>query len=680
MSRYLARKGPSEGRSVREQPVTVRAAGQSRPGTATNCRCSAAGRDGRTSARWRLGLRLPLMMLFLAASSCSTLTKLPKDHWWRYYREGRSRDEIVREHNLQLENCWNFYFRGALLEKAEAYEDAVRDFDQAIGKREADQRNMRSYGMHFLDYFPHREMGICLFHLKRLDEAEKELRLSLKTVESVRGKRYLKALLRTKVSKALPQPAIKISAPERHDVPTRETLVKGTVEAPAYLDWLSIGGVRRELDLPQKGYAFSRLLALADGANRIELVAQDLAGQRTTQTIELRVDTKPPLIAVFSDRCAIDDDTGVASVEINGVRRKPTRVESDGVQIFDVPSAGPLKIQVVDAVGNGGQPYQRTAPGTKPFVDLALPGGIVVHDEAFAVGGRAYHDRGVDKVLLNDRPVDLPGPRPREVSFAGPVQLQPGLNHISAVANAQGSEELCRRCVTLTPFALFGQDGRLSVSVMPPVLRGVPKAFATRFYEKLIGGLGDRFHVLNEDASDYRAIQAKLEAARLELTDQRHDHVKILRRGIVPGDALLFLILTNPEAGRVVDVEAHLLASETTQSLLEADDYGSQEGVEDLVERFCARIARQFPVVRTSVQSVEDQLTVLSAGEREGVRLGMPVCFYRQQDLWTGAETLKRCFEIPVIGRVVSSEWALSRCVPYPSLGTLDKTCYAIAK
>jgi hypothetical protein len=57
----------------------------------------------------------------------------------------------------------------------EQLDAALKDLATAIGKRDKDQRNARTYGMHFVDYFPHRELGIAYYHKGDLVKAAKEL-------------------------------------------------------------------------------------------------------------------------------------------------------------------------------------------------------------------------------------------------------------------------------------------------------------------------------------------------------------------------------------------------------------------------------------------------------------------------------------------------------------------------
>ena len=91
---------------------------------------------------------------------------------------------------------WNYYERGLSFSEGDFHDDAVRDFQDAIEKREKDQWRSRTYGMHFVDYFPHRELGIVYYNQKKYTDAAVELEKSLSTAESSKAKYYLNKVRR----------------------------------------------------------------------------------------------------------------------------------------------------------------------------------------------------------------------------------------------------------------------------------------------------------------------------------------------------------------------------------------------------------------------------------------------------------------------------------------------------
>ena len=84
---------------------------------------------------------------------------------------------------------------------------AIDYFKEAIKVRPTDTKRIKTYGMHFIKYFPHRELGICFYHIGQYDMAKRELKLSMRQQYSARAQEYL--------SKINGSP--KIKQPPKHD-------------------------------------------------------------------------------------------------------------------------------------------------------------------------------------------------------------------------------------------------------------------------------------------------------------------------------------------------------------------------------------------------------------------------------------------------------------------------------
>ena len=89
---------------------------------------------------------------------------------------------------------WHYYERG--LSWADAGDDlqAERDFRQCLALRQSDARLARTYGMHFVQCFAHRELGAVLLRQGRTDEAERELRLSIEQEPSAKAEYLLQRI------------------------------------------------------------------------------------------------------------------------------------------------------------------------------------------------------------------------------------------------------------------------------------------------------------------------------------------------------------------------------------------------------------------------------------------------------------------------------------------------------
>ena len=75
--------------------------------------------------------------------------------------------------------------------KQQDWQGAVSEFAKAAAVQANDAQKIRTYGVNFMEYFPHREMGICYFNLGDSPNAINELETSMKTASSTRAREYL---------------------------------------------------------------------------------------------------------------------------------------------------------------------------------------------------------------------------------------------------------------------------------------------------------------------------------------------------------------------------------------------------------------------------------------------------------------------------------------------------------
>lgn len=67
------------------------------------------------------------------------------------------------------------YEKGQDAVKQEKWADAVNYLNQAIAKKANPKRNAKTYGLHFIDYFPYLYRGVAYYHLNKFDLAEADL-------------------------------------------------------------------------------------------------------------------------------------------------------------------------------------------------------------------------------------------------------------------------------------------------------------------------------------------------------------------------------------------------------------------------------------------------------------------------------------------------------------------------
>ncbi len=109
--------------------------------------------------------------------------------------------------------------------EAQDYEKAANLFREALAGNSTDKQKMRTYGLHFIEYYPHRELGIVLYHLGQVDEARRELEKSLSQEPSGRARDYLQ-----KITGGTPPPKVEKTAENKQAMITPAVVVPAETE------------------------------------------------------------------------------------------------------------------------------------------------------------------------------------------------------------------------------------------------------------------------------------------------------------------------------------------------------------------------------------------------------------------------------------------------------------------
>lgn len=110
---------------------------------------------------------------------------------------------------------YNYYETGLKEMERGNWARAIENFKEALKTQDRDIKTIKTYGMHFIEYFPHREIGICFYHLGQPDLAKNELIISIKQEYSARAQEYLTKLGVTSISEVPVQPPAIPAAEER---------------------------------------------------------------------------------------------------------------------------------------------------------------------------------------------------------------------------------------------------------------------------------------------------------------------------------------------------------------------------------------------------------------------------------------------------------------------------------
>jgi TolB-like protein len=89
---------------------------------------------------------------------------------------------------------YNYYEKGLQYMAKGDYDRAIVELKSAYSLQFEDVKKKRTYGTKFIEYFPHREIGICYYHLEEYDNARQELELSISYKKSDRAEDYLRKI------------------------------------------------------------------------------------------------------------------------------------------------------------------------------------------------------------------------------------------------------------------------------------------------------------------------------------------------------------------------------------------------------------------------------------------------------------------------------------------------------
>ena len=293
---------------------------------------------------------------------------------------------------------WNHYERGLSYADGEFWDEAIADFQAALAQRQEDQRRARTYGLHFMDDSPHRELGIVYYRLTRYPEAIHELETSLHSEETAKAKFYLnkarKSLLE-QTRRDMTPPRIVLDSPPDGLVTNRFSVeVAGHVEDEAYVSGITVDGQELFIELAEPHIPFTQEVELHDGLNTIDIVAVDLLGHQAQQRLTVHVDRQGPLVSV--ERVELLGTPSQQQARVQGFLADRSRIQrfvlagnpvplQPGVEwtfrqeVPVTPGTASLLFEVEDAPGNitRGEialtPPGRRPPGTRQGTQPCRP-------------------------------------------------------------------------------------------------------------------------------------------------------------------------------------------------------------------------------------------------------------------------------------------------------------------
>jgi len=572
---------------------------------------------------------------------------------------------------------WNYYERGLSFTEGAFYPQAVSDFKEAARQRGKDQRMARTYGMHFIDYFPHRELGIVYFELDRLEKAKEELTLSLNQFPSAKARFYLdrvrKALLEGETREAVP-PKLTLAV-EGQEIWTRDdpVILGGTAEDDLFVAAVSIGGIPLFLEASRKTVSFKEKLRLDQGRHVIQVNARNLLGKTTTKQLIFHVDREGPLVTIedvkWEGRVAgksveisgyIHDGAGISALTVNG---EDVGVEGKTEVFFQKkldPKADEIRITTRDRLGNqtSAAVPARPASANRPPVRLACNDPVVAQTVLAGLFGdkdktppiislKGWTDKQkvfLDKIYIEGQIRDeskIEGLTINQIStlrrkgksifFTHLARLEEGENRITISARDEADNEAVKTISVLreVPQALQLEE-RMSMTIMPFEHKAAVSENSALYQDLLINALvnENRFRVVERNQLDVILQEQKLSQTKL------FEQKTALKLGkLVAAQSVLTGSLIETRSG--VEIVARLIDTETSEILATQDVYDEAkdlQALKSLAEGMAVKFHREFPLLDGIIIQRKGKYIFTDLG-KEKIKLQRKIIVYREEPI-----------------------------------------------
>lgn len=262
------------------------------------------------------------------------------------------------------------YARGGCLDTA------ISELRSAMAQNPKDRWRTRTYGMHFLDYFPHRELGIIYLGQGRIMEAMEELSQSLASADSARATYYLNQARRRWLEETgldTTPPSILLSGmlDDGHTaIYTSQStyIAEGEARDDYFVSAITIHGERLFVDLARPAVPFRKEITLSPGENILRCEVSDLAGNHAVTHLRVILDQQGPIVmfAPVSHEDITREPGGTMAVlrgivyDASGIEKlvmddeEVPIIQGENIQEFEkrVPYYSPVTFCVWDRAGN----------------------------------------------------------------------------------------------------------------------------------------------------------------------------------------------------------------------------------------------------------------------------------------------------------------------------------------
>jgi len=538
---------------------------------------------------------------------------------------------------------WNFYERGRSYLEGECLDAALSDLKTAIKQNDQDQRMVRTYGLHFIDYFPHRELGLIYYLLNDMEAAQKELEKSLSQESSSKAHHYLDKVRKKQLkkhSKKVNTPFLTVDFPKHTPVWTsdKQIFIQGVATDEQYIDEILINGCPYDFQGADKKVNFHTEMVLGQGTYHIPILVKNLLGGSYKQTIEIHVDHQGPMIEIH----AFEKETnrfvlieGILSDQFDNnhlfVNHKEIALKPGTKTPFRIrqaiePNQKIIMLTAIDRAGNKTKAVLDILEATRTFGKQIIASRDIFQDnelclkqsqpiklilsewkttnlvytEKIYLSGYISSKSPFKSFKINNQPVTIN--HGQLVFFSIPYELNVGENDIQIRLENENNQSFMKQITFKRVVPEISRlEARLRVSMNLLKTSDTDIQAGYLFQEKMHMAFvqRNRFFVIPK----FQKIKHQL---LKELNESQIAHLTMTGQYI------------NSRYG--VEVAIRLVDNETTQILAVKDVYSDtkdKQSIHRMVDSLSIRIHNEFPIVTGTIQHIEDNNIHISLGKKQ---------------------------------------------------------------
>jgi TolB-like protein len=298
---------------------------------------------------------------------------------------------------------YNYYNNGLEYEEKGDWLRALSEFKSAASLEFEDTPTKRTYGTRFIEYYPHREIGIAHYNLGEFGDAKKELELSTAYKTSERAQEYLKKISGGVVPTSLPvkvaqsEPAKLAAGENSKPEPAKKSQpILKTDQSAAVKQSAQAGSLEAEVSLtydPNRVTQIGSRLALAvvpfEGKGDAKKFVDEVTEKMITKLVNLR------RFKVI-ERSALDKIMKEQKFQASGIVDEKTVVQLGKISGADAMIVG--SITFVSGIGKV----------SARVIDVETTETIAARDASISAPSTEIIDRVVENVaamIYNDLPL-----------------------------------------------------------------------------------------------------------------------------------------------------------------------------------------------------------------------------------------------------------------------------------